>query len=124
MRFLMDNWFLIVGFVAVCCACIVAVWRFFKLPTDEQIRAVKEWLVGVVTEAERQLGHGTGALKLRQVYDLFVERFPWMAKIVSFDTFAIWVDEALIIMREMLENNTAVKAYVDGKYDVVMVPKE
>ena len=37
---------------------------------------VKEWLLWAVTQAEQYLGSGTGALKLRYVYDLAVEAFP------------------------------------------------
>ena len=123
MQFLIDYWMLLVVAVAVVVAGVLSVWKFAKLPTNEQINAVKEWLVGVVVEAERELGSGTGALKLRQVYDLFVIRFPWMAKIISFDTFAMWVDDALVVMREMLENNQAVKEYVNGDYEIMETRK-
>lgn len=123
MQFLIDYWMLLVVAVAVVVAGVLSVWKFAKLPTDEQINAVKEWLVGVVVEAERELGSGTGALKLRQVYDLFVIRFPWMAKIIPFDTFAMWVDDALVVMREMLENNQAVKEYVNGDYEIMETRK-
>lgn len=123
MQFLIDYWALLVVAAAVVVAGVLSVWKFAKLPTDEQINAVKEWLVGVVVEAERELGSGTGALKLRQVYDLFVIRFPWMAKIVSFDTFAMWVDDALVVMRDMLENNQAVKEYVNGDYEIMETRK-
>ncbi len=67
-----------------------------------------------VTEAEKDLGGGTGKLKLRQVYDLFVTRFPWLAKIVSFELFSGMVDDALEEMREMLAQNKAVKELVEG----------
>lgn len=123
MQFLIDYWMLLVVAAAVLVAGVLSIWKFAKLPTNEQIDAVKEWLVGVVVEAERELGSGTGALKLRQVYDLFVVRFPWMAKIVSFDTFAMWVDDALVVMREMLENNQAVKEYVNGDYEIMETRK-
>lgn len=52
--------------------------------------------------------------KLRQVYDLFVTRFPWLAKMISFDMFSGLVDEALEEMRSMLDSNQAVKAFVEG----------
>lgn len=55
-----------------------------------------------------------GRLKLRQVYDLFVTRFPWLAKMISFDMFSGLVDEALEEMRSMLDSNQAVKAFVEG----------
>ncbi|MGN0133176.1 MAG: hypothetical protein ACI4AO_00485, partial [Anaerotignum sp.] len=55
-----------------------------------------------------------GQLKLRQVYDVFVQRFPAIAMAVSFDTFSQWVDEALENMRDMLKQNQAVKNLVGG----------
>lgn len=114
MEFLIENWPLIVGAVAVVAAAGVAIARFVGLPTEEQLAKVKEWLLWAVTEAEKDLGGGTGKLKLRQVYDLFVTRFPWLAKLVSFELFSSMVDEALEEMREMLKTNEAAKAFVEG----------
>ena len=55
------------------------------------------------------LGSGTGQLKLRMVYDMFVQRFPWLARLISFEKFAGLVDEALVEMRNMLAKNAAVR---------------
>ena len=41
--------------------------EFFKYPRSKQIECFKEWLVYAVSLAEKDLGNGTGALKLRQV---------------------------------------------------------
>ena len=70
---------------------------------------------GVVTEAEKELGSGTGQLKLRYVYDLFLQRFPAVAKRISFETFSYWVDRALIDMREMLSKNKAIYRMVKAE---------
>jgi len=88
---------------------------FVKLPRGEQIKKVQEWLLWAVTEAEKQFGGGTGQIKLRYVYDLFVVRFPVIAKIISFDTFSDMVDAALEKMRKLLETNQQVEMYVEGK---------
>ena len=53
-------------------------------------------------------------MKLRQVYDLFVTRFPCLAKVISFELFSTMVDEALEEMRELLDTNQAVGAFVNG----------
>ena len=82
--------------------------RFLEMPSAEQREKVKEWLLWAVTEAEKELGSGTGQLKLRQVYDLFLQRFPAIAKRISFATFSYWVDKALIDMREMLNKNKTI----------------
>lgn len=114
MDFFMENWFMILAFAAIVVVAVLAVYRFFKLPTEEQLDNLRAWLLGAVTEAEKQLGGGTGQLKLRQVYDLFVARFPWLAKVITFNTFSDMVDDALVEMRELLEKNEAVQAYVAG----------
>lgn len=74
---------------------------------------VKEWLLWAVTQAEQFLGSGTGALKLRYVYDLAVEAFPPIKYIVPFSVFSLWVDEALELMREQIKNNPNIKNFVN-----------
>lgn len=119
MDFIVENWAVFVAALAILAVAIVAIVRFVGLPTASQLAKVKEWLLWAVTEAEKELGGGTGQLKLRQVYDLFVTRFPWLAKLISFELFSDMVDEALEQMRHLLDTNTAVAAFVtgDGKGD-------
>lgn len=114
LNFFIENWYFIVTAIVMVVMAGVICWNFFKLPTKEQIAKIKEWLLYAVTEAEKELGGGTGQLKLRQVYDLFVQRFPAVAAVISFDTFSLWVDEALEQMREMLTKNENVAAYVEN----------
>lgn len=111
---LAENWYLALTAVVMVVMAVVLVGSFVKLPTKEQIAKIKEWLLYAVTEAEKELGGGTGQLKLRQVYDLFVQRFPAVAAVVSFDTFSLWVDEALEQMRELLAKNEHAAAYVEN----------
>ena len=115
MEFIINYWYIIVAVIAALVVAGVAVYHYFGLPSDAQLDKAREWLLWAVTEAEKELGGGTGKLKLRQVYDLFVTRFPWLAKIVSFELFSDMVDDALDEMREMLKNNQAVKALVNGE---------
>lgn len=79
----------------------------------KQPKKVKEWLLWAVIQAETTLGGGTGQVKLRAVYDLFVERYKVISFLVSFETFSKWVDVALDEMRVMLESNANVKAIVE-----------
>ena len=115
MKFFIDNWYIILAALAVLAAGGIAAYRYFNLPSEEQLEKVRQWLLKAVTEAEKELGGGTGKLKLRQVYDLFVTRFPWLARIVPFDLFSSLVDDALEDMRDMLKTNQAVKAHVNGE---------
>ncbi len=114
MKTLIENWYVIIALLAVCGLAGCTAYRFFKLPSASQILKVKEWLLWAVTNAEKELGGGTGKLKLRQVYDLFVQRFPAVAMAVSFDTFSQWVDDALTEMRKMLVENKAAAELVGG----------
>ena len=72
------------------------------------VMGFKNWLVWAVSEAEAVLGSGTGQLKLRYVYDLAVVKFPIVAKLIPFTVFSGWVDAALDVMRDMIENNTSI----------------
>lgn len=114
MEFIINYWSLIVIAIALVAGAGFAIQRFAKLPLLEQIANLKEWLLWAVTEAETALGGGTGKLKLRYVYDLFVAKFPWLVRVVPFDTFSSLVDEALDEMRDLLEKNTAVKTLVQN----------
>ena len=114
MKAFLENWHLAVVFLCIFGAAGAAAVRFYKQPKEEQQTKVKEWLLWAVTTAEADLGSGTGKLKLRQVYDMFLERFPKVAAAVSFETFSKWVDTALIDMRKMLEQNQAVSRLVKG----------
>ena len=109
MEFIMENWYIIVAAVCVMACFGIAVYKNLKKPRAEQIEMVREWLLWAVTETEGALGDGTGQLKLSMVYDLFVQRFPWLSKVMPFAVFKGLVDEALDTMRKMLENNQNVK---------------
>lgn len=115
MEFIIENWYIIVATATVIAMLGFAIYLFVNKPTSEQLTQVREWLLWAVTEAERELGSGTGKLKLRQVYDLFVVRFPWIAKVMTFAVFSTLVDDALIEMRKLLDTNDAVAEYVVEK---------
>lgn len=113
--FIMNNWLTIILSIAALAVFVVKVVQFVRSPSDKQIENLKEWLKLAVTEAEAALGSGTGQLKLRDVYDMAVEKFPWVGEFITFETFSTWVDEALEWMNNQLESNEKVKAYVvDG----------
>lgn len=114
MEFIMNNWYIVLALLAVLAVAIYWVYRFFQIPTEEQLEAVREWLLGAVTEAEKALGGGTGQLKLVAVYDCFVIRFPWVAKLLPFEVFSDMVDDALAEMRLLLANNEKIRGYVEG----------
>ena len=96
MKFIVENWFVIVAIAAVGGSIGYAIYSFVKMPSDKQLNKVREWLLYAVTKAEKELGAGTGKLKLRYVYDMF----------------SMMVDEALEQMRTMLDSNEAVQKLI------------
>lgn len=104
MNWLANNWYYIVF-------CILAVIVSIYGCTSGK---AKEWLKWAVCYAEEQLGSGTGQLKLRMVYDMFVEKFPALASILPFSIFSKWVDLALEWMREQLEKNENIRLTITG----------
>lgn len=113
---LVENWFLVVLFIACAATVISLIIRFLGLPTEEQQGKVKEWLIWACIEAEKALQSGTGQLKLREVYNKFctVPAFTWVARVVSFELFSDWVSDALLTMKEMLINNAKLAELVYG----------
>lgn len=114
MDFIIDYWYIVIAVLAICIAIGFTIYKFAGLPTKEQAIKIKEWLLWAVIKAETELGGGTGKIKLRYVYDLFILRFPIAARLVSFELFSLWVDEALDEMKDILSKNEAVKNLIEG----------
>ena len=113
MRWITENWSLLVVILAALVVAYHYLKRFAGLSSEAQQRKIREVLLFWVIEAEKTFKNGTGALKLRWVYDRFLERFPQFAAVVSFELFSKWVDEVLIQMRHLLETNLNVFYYVN-----------
>ena len=111
MEWLFNNWYILLGFVAVGFMSGYYVSNFVKQPTETKVQNIKEWLKYAVMEAEKQLGSGTGQAKLRLVYSMALEKFGWLS-LVSFEVFSAWVDTALIWLNGQLECNESIKKYV------------
>ena len=96
----MDNtiWIWAILLAAFIIAAVISVIKIF----GEQ--KVKNWLVWAVGVAESAFGSGTGQLKLRSVYKEFIQMFPKLSIIITFTRFSELVDDALEILRQMLEN--------------------
>ena len=90
------------------------VYNFTKLPQAEQLVAIKQWLIWAVAEAEKLYGTGTGALKLRYVYDMFLTKFNYLADVITFEDFSKMVDESLEGFRDLLNKNDKINSYVEG----------
>lgn len=113
MEFLVEYWYIIIAFMCVGGIFGVYVYKVFQMPTDEQMQKVREWCLYAVLSAEREFKSGTGKLKLRYTYDMFLSKFSWLATVISFETFSELIDSALLEMRSML-SNPAIQEYVGG----------
>lgn len=110
-----NNKFIIFALLVIVFMAVIWIKNFIKLPNNEKMRSIREWLLYAVTEAEKELGSGTGQIKLRMVYDMFIKNFIDISKWISFDTFSAMVDEALKDFREMLNTNENLRKYVYGE---------
>lgn len=100
--------------IIVGAAVATILYRTYKKCKAMQTENVKEWLVYACTEAEKILGSKTGKIKLRYVYNMFIEKFKFLSAIITFEQFSALVDYALIDMRVIIETNDAVKSLVEG----------
>lgn len=114
MNFIIENWYLILLALIFCVIAGVFIYKFMKSPRETQIKVVKEWLKYAVALAESEFGSGTGQLKLRMVYDMFISKFPTVAKLVPFEIFGAYVDEALEWLNIQLENNVSIATLIKG----------
>ena len=100
--------------IALAVGGVIAVGILVYLVCNQRQKII-EWLKYAVVEAEKYLGNGTGQLKLRLVYDWFVQKFPIVAAVLPFRVFSAWVDTALDTMKEWLGSNKNVAGYIGGE---------
>ena len=103
----------VIGIMALVAVVGIGIYGFFKLGKEKQLKMIQEWLLLAVVEAEKHLGGVTGKIKLRYVYDIFIDKFKFMALVITFEQFSLMVDDALVIMRNMLSDNEKLKIYVE-----------
>lgn len=113
MEWLVDNWSLLVVLVCAIGGVVFGCKKFAQSGKTNQLKKVKEWLLFACVEAERDFGSGKGQLKLRYVYDMFVEKFGVIKYIVTFEEFSNMVDEVLESAIEFFENRQIENKPVD-----------
>lgn len=112
MNWILNNWMFIVAITAMIAMIISNILTFEREPKQQKIDNVKEWLKWAVLKAEQELGSGTGQAKLHMVYDLAVEKFPWIVNVITFSVFSSWVDESLEWLNNQLSSNNSIQNYV------------
>ncbi len=103
----------IAAVIVVIGAAAIGIYQFCKLTKQKQIEIILEWLLLAVIKAEKELGSGTGQVKLRYVYDLFLDKFKFLSLVISFERFSLLVDQALDAMKDMIAKNQQVKDYIE-----------
>lgn len=105
LNFVVNNWSLLIALVCGIILAITKIIEFIALPTQKKISEVKRRLLSWVTNAEVDLGGGTGEIKLAEVYDTFCAEYPHLKKWISLEKFQDMVDESLEKMREILDKD-------------------
>lgn len=112
-EWLNSNWiFILIGFAAGF-LLTEGVIAFVRQPKSKQIEQIKNWLLYAVAKAEKELGSGTGKIKLRYVYDMFLTKFPLATNFIDFEVFSTLVDQVLVDFEKMLTDNQKLKEYID-----------
>ena len=106
-NFIIANWDFILLVVAAVAAVVFAVFKGNK-------SVVMKMLYALVTEAEKNLGGGTGSLKLATVIETIYPKLP--AVIKAFVTDAMlekWVEEALAAAKTAWEKYAKIAEYIE-----------
>lgn len=118
MTFIHDYWFLILAAIAVVSVVSIKVYNWLKQPNEKQLEQVRQWLIFAVAKAEKELGSGTGELKLRYVYNMFIAKFPAIALFISFEDFSEMVSKALEELEQLISHNDKIQTLI------IQEPKE
>lgn len=104
---------IVICVIEIVLTCIMLYKAIKKQPiSDTELEKFREWLLFAVEEAEALYGSGTGAIKLRYVYDLFIDKFPRLADFISFEDFSEYVNGALKTLEDLVKDNEEIKKLV------------
>ena len=107
-----DIYFYVVVALAIGVVAGFYIHKIITMPKSDLIIMIKNWLLYATAEAEAEMGAGTGKLKLAKVYSMFVEKFPKISKLISYDRFCDLVDEVLITLRQIMETNLPINEFI------------
>lgn len=83
-----------------------------------QFSNFRSWLTWAVTKAEEKYGSDTGQLKLQYAYELATTKFKWLTKLIPYSAFKKLVDKALVVMKDMLNNNKKIAKIITSSNDI------
>ena len=105
MEFIINYWPMIIVAIAMLFIAVITVIDFIKKSPKERMETVKQWAIYACALAQAHLGSGTGQLKMRETYDMFLQRFPSLANIITYETYKETAENALAEFKEMLKTN-------------------
>ena len=112
LNFIIENWDFLLLIVAA-----VATLVFYSFKGSKSV--VMKMLYALVTEAEKELGSGTGALKLASVMATIYPKLPTVIKMfITEKTLTKWVEDALKEAKETWKKNAAIAGYIVNPGDV------
>lgn len=113
LEYIIANWDSILLIVAAVAAVV-----FFAFKGNKSV--VMKMLYALVTEAEKEYGGGTGALKLATVIAAIYPKLPAVIKLfITEATLAKWVEDALVAAKEAWKKNAAIAEYIAKPCDAV-----
>lgn len=102
-------------FIVVAIILFLALVALSIIMAANQKKKVIEWLKYAVSMAEKELGEKTGPLKLRRVYDWFIEKFPSLSSLITFEHFSKWVDIAIDTLDDWISSKNQIAEYITEK---------
>ena len=107
LNFIVTYWDFILLIAAAVAAVVYSAYKGNK-------SVVMKMLYALVTEAEKEYGGGTGALKLAAVIAQIYPQLPAFLKLfVTEETITEWVEDALVVAKEAWERNIAIAEYIE-----------
>ena len=115
---IIQNWDIITLVIAV-----LTVIAIFAFKGNKGI--IMRILYAAVTQAEKEFGAGTGALKLATVIEWVYPKLPAFIKLfVTAQTLTKWIEIVLAEAKRTWENNSSVAAYIDKPPDELQEPAQ
>lgn len=114
LNFLLVNWDSVLVIIAFIALLVFLVRRGEK-------SVVYKILYNLVTEAEKQYGGGTGALKQSAVINWVYKRLPAIVKVfITAGTLERWVDEVVEQAKAEWEKNANIKDYIESGQTITL----
>ena len=113
-NFFMAIWDILL-FVIVLVVVLVYLW------VRDGKSVIFKMLYAIVTEAEKEYGNGTGALKLASVIDKIYLKLPMVVRLfITADTLKKWVETVLQEAKKTWEQNNNIQNYIKSANDIVL----